>query len=119
MRKIIQIIPDHTAKAHRAGWLAVCDDGSVWRYHQIEKVQPPPVLDPGHTYVMADIEMEWVWEIADEFRDFWKLHQPEVPLRYLAPMPANLGGLPDIPAGGSIINASARIIGAVASDPRP
>jgi hypothetical protein len=70
MRKIIQIMPDHQAKAHRAGWLAVCDDGSVWRYHQVEKpvaLQQPPIITHNTIGIMADIEMEWVWESAEEF----------------------------------------------------
>jgi hypothetical protein len=68
MRKIIQIMPDHQAKAHRAGWLAVCDDGSVWRYHQvIAPVAVEAMEQINGPRVMIDPPMVWVWDRAQEF----------------------------------------------------
>ena len=63
MRKIIQILYDHTQKSQRPLWLVLCDDGTVWR--QI-MVQNP--LKPTHgSLVIIDPTYHTEWERVDEF----------------------------------------------------
>ena len=64
MRKIIQILYDHRAKAARPLFLALCDDGTVWR--QVEVADP--VIKPERGIMLiVDPTYHTEWERADEF----------------------------------------------------
>jgi hypothetical protein len=63
MRKIIQILYDHRSKATRPLFLALCNDGSVWR--QIEV--PNPLIPTTGGLMLVDPTYHTEWERADEF----------------------------------------------------
>lgn len=72
MRKITQLLYDHTAKSQRPVFLALCDDGTVWRQTWVPVSARPA---PGNTLQIVDPMYVQKWQRAPEFDQ----------LTYLAP----------------------------------
>jgi hypothetical protein len=63
MRKIIQILYDHTQKSQRPLWLVLCDDGTVWRQIMV----PNPLIPTTGGLMLVDPTYHTEWERAVEF----------------------------------------------------
>lgn len=71
MRKIIQLLYDHTTKAHRPVFLVLCDDGSVWRRTWTEKTvrteyEANSLLNEPACAIIEPVYTA-IWERATEF----------------------------------------------------
>lgn len=75
MRKIIQLLYDHTHKPpQRPAFLALCDDGSVWRQVYVEVPCKPA---PGNTLQIVDPIHVQKWRRATEFDQLTNQELPE------------------------------------------